>query len=93
MSAESSCACLQGHSADFGKILALCGALAPDNQDILLSSCSKDETIRLWQLPDFTDRGHLNAIRNCRAVICGQGHIFAGDYDSGNIKVWKWASK
>lgn len=74
----------------FGKILALQGTIAPDQEDILLSSCSDEDVIRLWQLPEFRDRGHLNAIRNCRAITCGQGHIFAGDYTTGNVKVWKW---
>ena len=74
----------------FGKVLALGGTTDGQGKSVLLTSYSQDSVVRLWQLPDFAERGHLNAIRNCIAVICCQAMLFAGDYISGNVKVWRW---
>lgn len=73
----------------FGKVLALSGTTDREGNSILLSSCSMNRVVRLWQLPDFSDRGHLNAI-NTTAIACSQGHIFAGDYGIGGVKMWNW---
>ncbi len=74
----------------FGKVLTLGGTTDINGKSVLLSSYSEDNVVRLWQLPDFTDRGHLNAIKSSIAVQCCQQYLFAGDYASGNVKVWKW---
>ena len=74
----------------FGKVLALSGTTDIQGKSVLLSSYSDDNVVRLWQLPDFTDRGHLNAIKSSIAVQCCQQYLFAGDYATGCVKVWKW---
>lgn len=79
---------MQGES--FGKVLMLSGTTDIEGKSVLLSSYSEDSVVRLWQLPDFSDRGHLNAIKSSVAVQCCQHYLFAGDYYSGNVKVWKW---
>lgn len=80
---------LQGEEM-YGKVLTLSGTQDAEGTPILLTSYSVDRVVRLWQLPDFADRGHLNAITNSVAVASWQAFLFAGDYSTGNVKVWKW---
>ena len=74
----------------FGQVLTLTGTVDPTGKPVLLTSYSLNNQIRLWELPTFTERGHLNAIKNAMSVACSQSLLVAGDYVSGAVKVWRW---
>lgn len=76
-------------TAPFGKVLTLSGTTDKGGSSVLLSGYSGNRNVRLWGLPDFSDRGCLNAIEAI-AVACSHDHIFAGDYTRGSIKMWRW---
>ncbi|GFY85952.1 zinc finger WD40 repeat protein 1 [Actinidia rufa] len=69
-------------------ILALCGIHDAEAKPILLCSCN-DNSVRLYDLPSFSERGRLFAKREVRAIQIGtDGHFFTGDA-TGQLTVWK----
>lgn len=80
-------ACLTGHS---GWVMGL--DISPDGS--MLTSCSRDGTIRLWSLPEGKLLGVLPRQRN--AVNCVRispdGKIFATGTQDGTLTVWELAS-
>lgn len=71
-----------------GGCLALCGIMDAESKPILLCSC-EDNTVRLYDLPSFAERGRIFSKQEVRSVQSGpQGLIFTGDA-TGQLTVWK----
>ncbi len=67
--------CVQGMT-EFGACLVLGGSSDPNSNSVLLSGYDQEDQVRLWQLPDFTDRGRLPGITSTRALQCCQVGTF-----------------
>ncbi|KAL0292260.1 UNVERIFIED_CONTAM: Zinc finger CCCH domain-containing protein 17 [Sesamum calycinum] len=68
--------------------IALCGIHDAEAKPILLCSCN-DNTVRLYDLPSFTERGRLFSKREVEVIEIGtDGLFFTGDA-TGEISVWK----
>ena len=74
----------------FGAVLAMTGMQDGMQRSVLAASHNEENIARLWELPTFTERGHLNQLRDARAMTTGpDGLIISGDA-IGVIKVWRW---
>ncbi|KAG5538488.1 hypothetical protein RHGRI_019162 [Rhododendron griersonianum] len=72
--------------------LELCGIQDAEEKPILLCSCN-DNTVRLYDLPSFTERGRIFAKQEVRAIQIGpEGLFFTGDA-TGQLTVWKLAGE
>ncbi|PIN05932.1 U3 snoRNP-associated protein (contains WD40 repeats) [Handroanthus impetiginosus] len=72
---------------DYG-FSALCGIHDAEVKPILLCSCN-DNTVRLYDLPSFTERGRIFSKREVQVIQIGiDGLFFTGDA-TGDISVWK----
>lgn len=70
-------------------VLALCGVIDQDSKPILFCA-SSDSTVRILELPSFTERGVLFTPHPIRAMDTGSaGLLFLGGSDGG-ITVWRW---
>ncbi|GBG85049.1 hypothetical protein CBR_g39512 [Chara braunii] len=77
------------NTADREGALAMCGTMDTANRPVLLCSYN-DNTVRLYDLPSFTERGALFSKEEVRALAVGPGGlIFTGD-SCGVVKVWRW---
>ncbi|KAL1219838.1 Zinc finger CCCH domain-containing protein 63 [Cardamine amara subsp. amara] len=70
-------------------VLALCGVHDAEAKPVLLCSCN-DNTLRLYDLPSFTERGKIFAKQEIRSIQIGPGGIFFTGDGTGLVKVWKW---
>ncbi|KAL6290141.1 hypothetical protein ACE6H2_007651 [Prunus campanulata] len=76
------------HNEEQG-VLDLAGMTDAESKPILLSSCN-DNSVRIYELPSFTERGRLFAKQEVRTVEVGpRGLFFSGDA-TGLLSVWKW---
>ncbi|VVA34373.1 PREDICTED: zinc finger [Prunus dulcis] len=76
------------HNEEHG-VLALSGMPDAEAKPVLFCSCN-DTSVRLYELPSFTDRGRLFGKREVRALQIGpRGLFFTGDA-TGLLSVWKW---
>ncbi|KAI4981121.1 zinc finger CCCH domain-containing protein 17 isoform X1 [Hordeum vulgare subsp. vulgare] len=71
------------------------GALAltgmPDAQSKPVLVCSlNDNTVRLYDLPSFSDRGRIFSKQEIRAIQTGPGGLFFTGDGTGELKVWQW---
>ncbi|KAK6930644.1 WD40 repeat [Dillenia turbinata] len=79
------------HNEEDG-VLALCGALDAEAKPVLLCSCN-DNSIHLYELPSFSERGRIYATQEIRSIHIGSGGLlFTGD-EAGLVTVWKWVSE
>lgn len=70
------------------ELMALCGILDAQEKPILLCSFS-DSTVRLYDLPSFTERGRIFSKRPVQVIQIGtDGLFFTGDA-TGDVSVWK----
>lgn len=69
-------------------ILALSGMEDSQSKHILLVSC-KDNTVRLYDLPSFSERGRVFARREVEAIGTGCGGLFFTGDATGQLSVWK----
>ncbi|CDP08900.1 unnamed protein product [Coffea canephora] len=69
-------------------ILALSGIEDSQSKHILLVSC-KDNTVRLYDLPSFSERGRVFAKREVEAIAVGCGDLFFTGDATGQLSVWK----
>lgn len=69
-------------------ILALSGIEDSQSKHILLVSC-KDNTVRLYDLPSFSERGRVFARREVEAIGTGCGGLFFTGDATGQLSVWK----
>uniref|UniRef100_A0A7N0SVE5 C3H1-type domain-containing protein n=2 Tax=Kalanchoe fedtschenkoi TaxID=63787 RepID=A0A7N0SVE5_KALFE len=78
------------HKEDHG-ILALAGMNDSESKPILLCSCT-DNSVQIYELPSFCDRGRLFAREEVRTIHTGpSGLIFTGE-GSGCVAVWRLKS-
>eukprot|EP00249_Psilotum_nudum_P016690 c25947_g1_i3 orf=248-1564(+) len=71
--------------------LSLCGFMDPQGKAILLCSYNNN-TVRLFELPSFVERGLLFSREEVRVLHVGpKGLVFSGD-SNGEVKVWKWTA-
>ncbi|XP_077234953.1 transducin/WD40 repeat-like superfamily protein [Tasmannia lanceolata] len=76
------------HTEEHG-LLALCGMHDAQAKPVLLCSCN-DNTVRLYDLPSFTERGKIFSKEEVRAIQIGPGGLFFSGDGTGELKVWKW---
>ncbi|KAJ4849449.1 Zinc finger CCCH domain-containing protein 63 [Turnera subulata] len=74
------------HNEEHG-LLTLCGMHDIEGKPILLCS-SNDNTVRLFDLPSFTERGKIFAKQEIRAIQTGPGGLFFTGDGTGQVKVW-----
>ncbi|XP_020259619.1 zinc finger CCCH domain-containing protein 17-like [Asparagus officinalis] len=79
------------HCEDHG-VLQLYGVNDAQDKPVLL--CARnDDTVSLYDLPSFSERGRIFSEQEVRAIARGpDGLFFTGDA-SGKLRVWKWAAK
>lgn len=75
------------HKADHG-LLTLCGMHDSEAKPILLCS-SNDNSVRLYDLPSFSERGKIFTKEEVRAIQIGPGGLFFTGDGTGQVKVWK----
>ncbi|OMO49463.1 hypothetical protein COLO4_38539 [Corchorus olitorius] len=79
------------HKEETG-VLTLCGMNDAEMKPVLCCSCN-DNTVRLYDLPSFTERGRLFSKREVRVIARGpSGLLFTGDA-AGSLSVWMWVQK
>lgn len=77
------------HSVTLAGALKMCGCTDRAGKPVLLVSYN-DNTVRLYDLPTFTERGQLFSKEEVRALQVGPNYlVFSGD-SSGEVKVWSW---
>lgn len=77
------------HKEEHG-VLALCGMHDAQGKPILLCSCNNN-TVHLYDLPSFNERGKIYAKEEIRAIEIGPGGLFFTGDGAGELKVWKWS--
>lgn len=75
------------HNEEHG-LLTLCGMHDKEGKPILLCS-SNDNTVRLFDLPSFSERGKIFAKQEIRAIQTGPGGLFFTGDGTGQVKVWQ----
>ncbi|XP_007048519.2 PREDICTED: zinc finger CCCH domain-containing protein 63 isoform X1 [Theobroma cacao] len=70
-------------------MLALCGMNDAETKPVLFCSCN-DDTVRLYDLPSFTERGRLYSEREVRVIHRGPFPLFFTGDGTGSVTVWKW---
>ncbi|KAI3429022.1 uncharacterized protein J3R85_008844 [Psidium guajava] len=76
------------HHVDHG-ILALSGMTDAGGKPVLFCACI-DNTVRLYELPSFTERGKIFSRREVRTVQTAPGGLFFTGDDTGMLTVWNW---
>ncbi|CAA3026675.1 zinc finger CCCH domain-containing protein 48-like [Olea europaea var. sylvestris] len=73
-------------------VLTLCGMHDSEAKPVLFCSCN-DNTIRVYDLPSFSERAKIFSKKEVRAIHIGpSGLFFTGD-GSGQVRVWKWSAE
>ncbi|KAL3652367.1 Zinc finger CCCH domain-containing protein 48 [Castilleja foliolosa] len=78
------------HTEEHG-ILTLCGMLDSEAKPVLMCSCN-DNSIRVYDLPSFSERGRIFGKQEVRAIHMGPGGLFFTGDGSGQVRVWKWST-
>uniref|UniRef100_F6HW00 C3H1-type domain-containing protein n=1 Tax=Vitis vinifera TaxID=29760 RepID=F6HW00_VITVI len=73
-------------------VLALFGMFDSEGKPILLCSCN-DNSVRLYELPSFTERARIFAKEQVRAIQIGPGGLFFIGDGTGQVDVWKWQAE
>ncbi|XP_057994834.1 zinc finger CCCH domain-containing protein 48-like isoform X4 [Hevea brasiliensis] len=68
--------------------IALCGMPDAEAKPILLCSCS-DNTVYLYELPTFIERGRIFSKSEVRTIQTGPGGLFFTGDGIGTLDVWK----
>uniref|UniRef100_A0A0D9VJH0 C3H1-type domain-containing protein n=1 Tax=Leersia perrieri TaxID=77586 RepID=A0A0D9VJH0_9ORYZ len=76
------------HKEEHGA-LALSGMPDAQSKPVLLCSLN-DNTVRLYDLPSFSDRGRIFSKQEIRAIQAGPGGLFFTGDGTGELKVWQW---
>ncbi|RVX16145.1 Zinc finger CCCH domain-containing protein 48 [Vitis vinifera] len=79
------------HNEEHG-VLALFGMFNSEGKPILLCSCN-DNSVRLYELPSFTERARIFAKEEVRAIQIGPGGLFFIGDGTGQVDVWKWQAE
>ncbi|EOY23073.1 Zinc finger WD40 repeat protein 1 isoform 2 [Theobroma cacao] len=70
-------------------LLNLRGMHDSESKPVLLCTCN-DNSVRLYDLPSFSERGKIFAKQEIRAIEVGPGGLFFTG-DGTGYRVWKWA--
>ncbi|KAF8029388.1 hypothetical protein BT93_E1938 [Corymbia citriodora subsp. variegata] len=76
------------HHVDHG-LLALAGMSDAGGKPVLLCACI-DSTVRLYELPSFTERGKIFSRREFRTLQTAPGGLFFTGDAAGMLTVWNW---
>lgn len=76
------------HQEEHG-VLALCGMHDAEAKPVLLCSCN-DNSVRVYDLPSFSERGKIYSKEAIRCIEIGPGGLFFTGDESGQVRVWKW---
>ncbi|KAK2985076.1 hypothetical protein RJ640_022954 [Escallonia rubra] len=79
------------HNEEYG-VLALCGMHDADAKPVLLCSCN-DNSIRVYDLPSFSERGKIFAKQEVRSIQIGPGGLFFTGDGTGEVRVWNWLAE
>lgn len=79
------------HNEEQG-VLYLCGMHDSEAKPVLLCSCN-DNTVRVYDLPSFSERGKIFAREGIRAIQIGPGGLFFTGDGSGQVRVWNWSTE
>lgn len=74
------------HNEDHG-VLALCGMHDSEGKPILLCACN-DNSVRLYDLPSFAERGKVFSKQEVRAIQMGPRSLFFTGDGTGQVRVW-----
>lgn len=70
-------------------VLSMCGVADPTGKTVLMVSYNTENSIRLFELPTFVDRGSLRHIANARAMTgFPPGNLMIGGDEQ--VKYWRW---
>lgn len=78
------------HNEEHG-VLSLCGMHDLEAKPVLMCSCN-DNSVRVYDLPSFSERGKVFAKQEVRAIQIGPGGLFFTGDGTGEVRVWKWAT-
>ncbi|KAF6133957.1 hypothetical protein GIB67_040721 [Kingdonia uniflora] len=73
-------------------LLALCGMHDTEAKPVLICPCN-DNTVRLYDLPSFNERGKIYSKEEIRSTQIGPGGLFFTGDGTGELKVWKCTDK
>ncbi|XP_057429597.1 zinc finger CCCH domain-containing protein 48-like [Lotus japonicus] len=76
------------HTLENG-VVALNGMTDAEGKHVLCCS-SRDNSVRLYELPPFSERGRLFARKEIRSIEVGPGGLFFTGDGTGLVMVWKW---
>ncbi|PIN16674.1 Cdc4 and related F-box and WD-40 protein [Handroanthus impetiginosus] len=79
------------HTEEHG-LLTLCGMHDSEAKPVLLCSCN-DNSIRVYDLPSFSERGRIFGKKEVRSIQIGPGGLFFTGDGSGQVRVWKWSAE
>ncbi|XP_050225080.1 zinc finger CCCH domain-containing protein 48 [Mercurialis annua] len=79
------------HKEEHG-LLTLCGMHDLEGKPILLCSCN-DNSVRVLDLPSFSEKGKIFAKQEIRAIQTGPGGLFFTGDGTGQVRVWKCAAE
>ncbi|TKY56448.1 Zinc finger CCCH domain-containing protein 48 [Spatholobus suberectus] len=70
-------------------VVALFGMTDAEAKPILFCSC-RDNSVRMYELPSFSERGRLFAKKEVTSIELGPGGLFFTGDGTGLLMVWKW---
>ncbi|KAH1188600.1 Zinc finger CCCH domain-containing protein 48 [Glycine max] len=76
------------HTEENG-VVSLFGMSDAEGKPILFSSC-RDNSVHMYELPSFSERGRLFANKDVALIELGPGGLFFTGDESGLLMVWKW---
>ncbi|KAH1209461.1 Zinc finger CCCH domain-containing protein 48 [Glycine max] len=76
------------HTEENG-VVSLFGMPDAEGKPILFSSC-RDNSVYMYELPSFSERGRLFAKKDVALIELGPGGLFFTGDESGLLMVWKW---
>ncbi|XP_052185440.1 zinc finger CCCH domain-containing protein 48-like [Diospyros lotus] len=79
------------HNEEHG-LLTLCGMHDSEAKPVLFCSCN-DNSVRIYDLPTFSERGKLFAEQEIRSIQMGPGGLFFTGDGTGQVRVWKWLAE
>ncbi|KAL2558574.1 Zinc finger CCCH domain-containing protein 63 [Forsythia ovata] len=79
------------HTEEHG-LLTLCGMHDSEGKPVLFCSCN-DNTIRVYDLPSFSERAKIFSKKEVRSIQIGPGGLFFTGDGSGQVRVWKWSAE
>ncbi|KAK7385515.1 hypothetical protein VNO78_31237 [Psophocarpus tetragonolobus] len=85
---EGSLNVIYTHNEEHG-VVSLSGMPDAEGKPILFCSC-RDNSVRMYELPSFSERGRLFAKKEVASIELGPGGLFFTGDGTGLLKVWKW---